>query len=354
MSESDLRVGVVGAGRISQNCHIKPLQALIGVAVVAIADLRPELCASVAGALGIPNAYPSHHALLEHPGLDAVVVVTRPQATGPVVADCLDRGLHVLSEKPMAHSLAQARLLSERTRPGQVYALGFMKRCDPGVQQARRLIREIRTDGRWGGLLAVDAWSEAGDAGDGVESYSMTQEPRPDGLTLWSLAPDWLDDSRVKDFAVFCNVHSHMINLLPWLLRSPVDIEQADVTLANRQIARGEIDEAPLTLSFFNGKHDQWREGCVLRFEGGTLGLDLPAPFDRGAVARIWNQEGAASAAVPTPVVQTGWAFERQSAAFVAACRGQAVAPMDGRNGLLDLELTETLWRGAAKPPRRV
>lgn len=357
MTSGDLRVGVVGAGRISQNCHIRSLQALAGVEVAAIADLRPELCASVAKALNIPNAYPSHQALLAHPGLDAVVVVTRPQATGPVVADCLDRGLHVLSEKPMAHSLAQARRLSERAREGQVYALGFMKRCDPGVLRARRLILETRALGRWGALISLQAWSEAGDSGDGVAQYTMTPEPRPDGLTLWPLAPDWLEEARVRDFASFCNVHSHMVNLLPWLVDSGVEIEAATVACADRQTARGRVGEAALTLSFFDGKQGAWREGFLLQFEGGQIRLDLPAPFDRASIARVRTQEAGASAPTVLSADLTpgasGWAFERQAAAFVDACRGNAPVPMDGRDGPSDLELTETLWRSAAKPSGR-
>ncbi|MFY7961906.1 MAG: Gfo/Idh/MocA family protein, partial [Elsteraceae bacterium] len=332
------------------NCHIKPLQALPGVEVVAVADLRPALCASVGEALAIPHRYPSHAALLAHPGLDAVVVVTRPQATGPVVLDCLDRGVHVLSEKPMAHALSQARRLSERARAGQVYAVGFMKRCDPGVLRARRLIQETRADGRWGALVSVQAWSEAGDSGDGVSHYAMTAEPRPDGLTLWPLAPDWLDPSRVKDFAAFCNVHSHMINLLPWLMAASVDVEAADATGADRQTARGRIGDAALTLSFFDGKHGAWREGFLIRFEGGQIRLDLPAPFDRAATAQARIQAAGEAAPSLLPLEETGWAFDRQSAAFVAACRGAAPPPMDGRDGPADLDLTETLWRSAAKP----
>lgn len=357
MTSDILRVGVVGAGRISQNCHVRSLQALPGVEVAAIADLRPELCASAARALKIPNAYPSHQALLAHPGLDAVVVVTRPQATGPVVADCLDSGLHVLSEKPMAHSLAQARRLSERAREGQIYAVGFMKRCDPGVLRARRLIQETRAEARWGALTSLQAWSEAGDSGDGVAQYTMTPEPRPDGLTLWPLAPDWLQDARVRDFAQFCNVHSHMINLLPWLLDATVEIEAANVDGPDRQTARGRIGEAALSVSFFDGKQGAWREGFLLQFEGGQIRLDLPAPFDRAATAQVRVQEAGASA--PTPVSAglsagaSGWAFERQAAAFIDACRGKAPAPMDGRDGPSDLELTETLWRSAAKPSGR-
>jgi len=348
-----LRVGVVGAGRISQNCHIRPLQALPGVEVVAIADLRPELCASVAESLAIPGVYPSHQALLSHPGLDAVVVVTRPQATGPVVADCLDRGLHVLSEKPMAHSLDQARRLSECAREGQVYAVGFMKRCDPGVLHARRLIQEITADGRWGALTSLRAWSEAGDSGDGVAQYTMTPEPRPDGLTLWPLAPDWLDETRVKDFAAFCNVHSHMVNLLPWLMSGSVDLHAANVTCADRQTAQGRVGEAAVALSFFDGKQGAWREGVSVQFEGGQIRLDLPAPFDRAAIAQIRTQEAGASAPTAVSVNEAGWAFERQAAAFVDACRGIAPAPMDGRDGPSDLELTETLWRSATKPSGR-
>ncbi len=346
MTLSPLRIGVVGAGRISQNCHIEPLQALPGVEIVALAELRPELGAVVAERFEIPAVYADHHELLKHRGLDAVVVVTRPQATGPVVADCLDRGVHVLSEKPMAHSAAQARDLIARVKPGQVYALGFMKRCDPGVQRARHMLRGIRADGRWGALRAVHGWSEAGDPGSGVAEFAMTPERRPVGLSTWSTGPEWLERSLHSDFGAFCNVHSHLINLLPWLLEDPLEIQQADLAWPDRRIAYGRVGGgATVTLTFGDRAVGPWLEGVAFQFEGGRLRIDLPAPFDRVSVAKI--RVGGHGEATVIESAETGWAFARQASAFVVACQG-GKPPMDGRDGVVDLEMTELLWQASA------
>ena len=133
-------IGFVGAGMIGQLAHISNYADLSGCRLQAIAELRPELGRQAAERFGIERLYPSHQELLTDPKVDAVIVVTRRTATGPIVRDALKAGKHVLSEKPMAptHALAQA-LVNEAVAARRHYAIGFMSGTMPASIEQKRL-----------------------------------------------------------------------------------------------------------------------------------------------------------------------------------------------------------------------
>ncbi|HEY3790514.1 MAG TPA: Gfo/Idh/MocA family oxidoreductase, partial [Bradyrhizobium sp.] len=101
-------IGIIGAGMVGQMCHLANFVANPGCRVVALADLRPELAAAAAVKFGVQRVYRTHLELLADSDVTGVVVVTRRRATGPIVLDALNNGRHVLSEKPMAYTVAQA------------------------------------------------------------------------------------------------------------------------------------------------------------------------------------------------------------------------------------------------------
>ena len=104
-------IGIVGAGMVGQMCHLANFVANPACRVVAVTDLRPELAAAAAAKFGVPRVYRSHLEMLADTDVTSVVVVTRRRATGPIVLDALNCGRHVLSEKPMAYTTAQAKVL---------------------------------------------------------------------------------------------------------------------------------------------------------------------------------------------------------------------------------------------------
>ena len=115
-------LGLIGAGMVGQLAHLANFTSLPGCRVAALADLRPDLAQAAASRFGVPKIYPSHRELLQDPEIEAVVVVTRRPATGPIVLDALAAGRHVLSEKPMAHTLAQGeKLVQAAERAGLTY-----------------------------------------------------------------------------------------------------------------------------------------------------------------------------------------------------------------------------------------
>jgi predicted dehydrogenase len=93
-----LRLGLVGAGRIS-GAYADALRGLECARVVGVADVREEAAAGFAHNVDCPY-FGSHEALAEAVKPEAVVVCTPPVTHAPIASFFLERGVHVLCEKP--------------------------------------------------------------------------------------------------------------------------------------------------------------------------------------------------------------------------------------------------------------
>jgi predicted dehydrogenase len=135
-----IRVGVAGTG-FSAACHLDALARRPGVEVVAVAGSDAERADRLAERYGVPQAYGSHEELVAHAGLDAVhnCTINRLHHEGTLAA--LERGLHVLSEKPLALDSEQsAELVAAAERAGVVAAVCFNYRHYPLVAQIRAML----------------------------------------------------------------------------------------------------------------------------------------------------------------------------------------------------------------------
>src|ERR1700726_4357142 len=95
-TNGDVRIGIVGAGMVGQLAHLANFVQIPGCRVTALAELRPALGRLAADRFGVPQVFASHREMLAADVADAIVVVTRRPATGPVVLEALEAGKHVL------------------------------------------------------------------------------------------------------------------------------------------------------------------------------------------------------------------------------------------------------------------
>src|SRR5262245_61648022 len=94
------RVAVIGTGWWSTYTHIPGLQANPQAELVAVCDTNPNKLRAAAGAYDIRRTYDNVRTMLDQEALDGVVIAT-PHATHYCLAKAyLERGLHVLLEKP--------------------------------------------------------------------------------------------------------------------------------------------------------------------------------------------------------------------------------------------------------------
>ena len=341
-----LGIGLVGAGMVGQTAHLANLVDLPRARVVALAELRPELGRLAAARFDVPKVYPDHHALLADGQVEAVVVVTRRAATGPITRDALLAGRHVLAEKPMAHALEQARILVDLARTRRlVLSVGYMKRHDAGLARGKAMLDDIRASGTLGRPLLYRVWSFHGDFACGLDGFVMTEEPRPDGLELWPLAPVWLPAVHTGEYADFLNVFVHDINLLRHLVDGPVTLQAVDFRRANGRLALLDCAGVPGALEMAVVDLAEWREGVEIVFEKGVLTIEFAAPMLRNVPARVSLRRGGEAGETVTPDIPWSWAFKRQARAFVDDVLDGTRPLADGADALEDLRLAEAMWR---------
>ena len=335
-------IGIVDAGMVGQMCHLANFTSNPACRVVAIADLRPDLAAAAAAKFGISRVYHSHRQLLDDPDVSAVVVVTRRRATGPIVQEALNRGRHVLSEKPMAYTSAQATSLANAARARNlVYGIGYMKRHDAGVARAMSLLQKLRKDASLGRLLSAKAWCYAGDTGGSRDNFVMTSEARPDGLELWPDGPDWMPSAMRPGYDVFLNVFSHIINLARYVLGASPRLMEGNIAINGIGKFNLDFGGVPCAFELANEPGGVWREGLTIRFERGAVTVELPPPFAEEE-ARVLADDNGRCSELPR---ERSWAFGRQAEAFVSDITGNRQPLASGADSVTDIALAEAIWR---------
>lgn len=130
---ADIRLAVIGAGVMGAN-HARVASRTNGVELVAIVDLDEQRRTALANATGTNNTATIAE-LRSQFEVDAVVVATPTTHHHSVAAECLDAGIHVLVEKPIASTIEEATDLERRAiTAGVVLTVGHVERFNPAVR----------------------------------------------------------------------------------------------------------------------------------------------------------------------------------------------------------------------------
>ena len=165
------RIGVVGCGYWGSK-HVRVLHGLQTVREVTVIDSDPRNCDAIRSAFPAVRAFADLDAALPH--LDAVVIATPPRSHAELALAALRAGKHVMVEKPLATSLAEARLLiDEAARAGVVLMVGHTFEFNAAVRELKRRL----TQGELGDIYYVHS------ARLNLGLY------RSDVNVIWDLAP---------------------------------------------------------------------------------------------------------------------------------------------------------------------
>jgi UDP-N-acetylglucosamine 3-dehydrogenase len=138
-ASSLLRVGVVGVGVMGSN-HARVLADLAGTKLIGIADPDQQQRESVCDALGC-TGYPDLEALLDA-GVDAITIAAPTHLHRELTIRAVNRGVHVLVEKPIASSAGEGHaIIAAARKAGVVLMVGHVERFNPAVQTIKEAIR---------------------------------------------------------------------------------------------------------------------------------------------------------------------------------------------------------------------
>lgn len=319
-----VRLGFIGAGFVAQVAHIPAFCKSPDFSCVAIADPRSDIREHVALTYGITYEFASHTDLLESGVVDAVVVTLPRRLTAAMVEDCLAHETWVLAEKPLfLNSSSAPKILSKVGNRG--VCVGFMKRCDAGVEHAKSMLEE---QGQYfGELESVIAACHAGDSYFGIGGDFKSAHDRV-VLSVQEAFPASIPAAFQYSYEQFLNVYSHTLNLSELLSGRHVALERCVYAENGAGHFVGRIGSVPYVLSVSRGKAHPWTESVELRFEKAIVTVKLPAAFDKNGHAAVEICATPDVTLRPRPLTNAAWAFDAQPGHFRGVIAGD-ISPID-------------------------
>lgn len=137
-----VRFGILGCGRITRRGLVPGIRQSKNGRIAALASLRPGVAAELAAGCGDPKVYDSYEAVLADPNVDAVYIPTSGEEHHRWTLAAAKAGKHVLCEKSLAMSVAEAEEMVTACREHKVQLQeAFMWRHHPRSLLARTLLQ---------------------------------------------------------------------------------------------------------------------------------------------------------------------------------------------------------------------
>ena len=313
MSAAALNIGIVGLGRMGQR-HAEQLALRTrGARLVAACSPTESERAWAQRELGVAAVYDDFTALLRDPQVQAVAIVTPTTLHAEQTIAALEAGKHVFVEKPLALDVATCERVEAvaRQHPELVAMVGFVRRFDPHYQEAKAQIDA----GRVGRPFLVR--SQTCDMND------------PDGFFV-RFAP--------TSGGIFLDCSVHDIDVARWMLGNPKALRvfaSGTIALHPGLAACGDVDNGLAIVEFEGGAKAQFYASRTLAHghETSTEVIGTAGSVSVGTGAHRDRVQSRDAAGVHHRVLvdfveRFGEAFQREMAAFVAACCGEAPSPL--------------------------
>ncbi|MGB9876243.1 MAG: Gfo/Idh/MocA family protein [bacterium] len=343
--ERKVKIGFVGAGFMSQMAHLPSFLETEGCEVVAISELRPNLRERVGEKYKIPKRYPSHRELAEDEEVEAVVALLPYLLNSEIATYLLEKGKDVMVEKPMAFTYQLASKMVEASRKsGRFLMVGYMKRYDPGVQLAHKIIQDFLSTGELGEPTFVRVHIFGGEWVCNIGTPILTDEPYP---SLPERRADFLPSKLLNMYDEFINVASHNINLLRFLLKGKWNVEDAFLK-GNQLLAVLSKDNIICSLEYGRLPAHRWDEDLTIYFQKGWIRVETPPPLLKNVPARILVYKTGSEPQIWEPIAPWGWAFKKQAEHFVSCVRDRKTPLSSGEDSLEDMLIAEEIFKKIA------
>jgi UDP-N-acetyl-2-amino-2-deoxyglucuronate dehydrogenase len=337
-----IHIGLIGGGNITET-HARAARAIPGVEIAAIYGTNANKVAALCGEYG-GKPYQDFDAFLSHRPMNLVAIGSPSglHATHGIAA--AERGIHVLTEKPLEITTKRADALIESAeRCGVKLGVMFQDRVKPGVRQLREWIRS----GVLGKPLLVDA------------------------RVKWYRPPEYYGQSRWRGTlaldggGALINQAVHTVDLLLWLLGDVARvqsrtatalhaIETEDIALAILEFSSGALGVFHATTASYPGYPRRVEisgsEGTVILEQDRILTADLRNPPPGFAEAIAPDENSSASSAV----VSDFRGHQALLEDFLRAIEQNTAPICDGREGRKSIALVEAIYRAARNSNCRI
>jgi predicted dehydrogenase len=337
-----LGIGVIGCGEIAQIMHLPFLHELPELSIAAVCDLSASTVDHVGEHYGVRRRSTDYRDVLADPAVEAVVVSTYDHAA--IVAEAIDAGRHVLVEKPLAFTPAEARpLVDAAARAGVVALVGYMKLYDPGFELG---LERIRAMGR---PRACQVHDFAGrfDRHDGLYSVFRGDDVPADGrLEVEQRIVASVGARHAALYTLLLMLGSHDLALLRTAFGTPEAIAYAQAQGSEQLLAVLELaGGVPCVFELGVGtRYEWWDEWLSVHGEHEEVRVEFANPYVRYAPTEVRIREPLGDAPSTRVVpVSPDPPFRREWLHFADCIRRGAAPRTPLADGLRDLELAQAM-----------
>ncbi len=255
MPAQTLKIGLIGAGRIGQ-LHARHLTSRVASAdLIMVADMSVDAARLCANRFAIPSYVQDYHALLDHPGIQAVLICSSTDTHARMIEEAAQAGKHIFCEKPIALDLpAIDQALQAVAHSGMKFQVGFNRRFDANFQRVRQAI-------------------EDGEIGQPRQFHIVSRDPAPPPIEYIRVSGGLFLDMAIHDF-----------DMIRFLLGSEAEeLSAVGSVLCDPAIGEaGDVDTTVTTL--------RYPDGVI-----GTISNSRQAPYGYDQRVEILGSTGAVS-----------------------------------------------------------
>lgn len=337
-NEKPLRVALIGCGAIAEQMHLPVLAGHEQLQLTALVDRDKARAERLAKGYGIGRVFDDTSALTSDI-VDAVIIATPPSHHARCAIELMRRGLHVLVEKPIAATYADASAMVEASESnGVILSVGLFRRLYPSI----RLMKGMLDSGWPGRPLRFTA------GGGGMYSWSAA--------TLGNMRREHAGGGVLIDFG------SHIIDLLFSLFTGPAQV------LEYRDNSQGGVEADCTIQARMTGSSGEAIDGTIELARTRDVGNYIRVQCERATLEFAVNERfqikvTPAATSVVDPATQTprafqfdaGWSdetaseswyatFGRQYADWLAAIREGREPMLSGRSSLPTVRFIEDCY----------
>ncbi len=214
-----LKTAVIGVGSMGRN-HVRVYRELDGVKLVGVSDNNKETAEKIGATYSAPH-YTDYLQMIDECKPDLVTLAVPTLLHYEMGMELIERGVHVLIEKPIASTIEEGEKLVETAqKKGVILGVGHIERFNPAVMELRRRLRE-------------------GMAGRVYQLHASRLSPYP---------------ARIRDAGVVIDLASHDIDLMRYLMDEPITRVFGE------------------TLQSINSDREDMFNG-LMRFQSGVVGV---------------------------------------------------------------------------------
>ena len=202
--EKDIRLAVIGVGAMGSQ-HVKDIQTMPGVELCAVCDLIPDRMEAIT-ATSLIKSYTNYQEMLNLMELDGVIISTPHFQHTPITVDCFQKGIHVLTEKPIAAQLSDGKIMIQAYTEAlnQYSDLKFAIMFQQRTYGYWKKIKRMLDDGELGKIIRA-TWI--------ITNWFRNQSYYDNG--------DWRATWKGEGGGVLINQCPHNLDLFQWFFGMP-------------------------------------------------------------------------------------------------------------------------------------